>query len=681
MKEENYVFPTWCDTGGEPGEDTALRHRLGEDGTIEWEVERATRLPHYDHIEMSGFYVSGIVSYGVDAEGKLNLNRHVVFPGLRKIPNDTRGSLSHNFPLSISAIIKVDGQEIQTEYPRRISIKGFLEITSRTNEGLEIVRRLLPAVNSPALIEKVTLRNNTEERLEVEVNSPMYRHMTDPEKGVSGAYHLIANLADDEGKYRSNIAGSDRLHMEPGDSRTYYCLFSAEKVNHVLDVNAVGEERNRMQLIEEWFGTLRLETPNPVLNAGFNYAKLRGSESIYMTRNGLMHGPGGGDYYAALWTNDQCEYINPFFPFLGYGAGNEQSINGYTLYMNHMDPDYRQPLYSSLVAEGTDYWNGAGDRGDGAMFAYGAARFCLAFGDRQTAEQLWPGIEWSLEYSRRQKNESGVIRSDSDELENRFPSGDANLFTSCLVYDALISSAMLAKELGKPAILAEKYLEEAAELRDAIEAYFGANVEGYNTYQYYKGNDILRSWICVPLVMGIFDRKEDTLQALFSPRLWSRNGLSTEAGDKTFWDRSTLYALRGVFAAGEPDLALKHLEYISKQRLLGEHVPYFVEAYPEGNKRHLSAESGLYARIFIEGLFGIRPTGLKSFVCNPQLPSTWQYAALRNIKAFQTTFDVEVRRSESEKQLKVYEKGQLIFEQKAGLQESFQVYLNDGLSS
>lgn len=26
-----------------------------------------------------------------------------------------------------------------------------------------------------------------------------------------------------------------------------------------------------------------------------------------------MHGPGGESYYAALWCNDECEYVNPFF--------------------------------------------------------------------------------------------------------------------------------------------------------------------------------------------------------------------------------------------------------------------------------------------------------------------------------------------------------------------------------
>lgn len=43
--------------------------------------------------------------------------------------------------------------------------------------------------------------------------------------------------------------------------------------------------------------------------------------------------------------------------------------------------------------------------------------------------------------------------------------------------------------------------------------------------------------------MDIFDRSKGTIDALFSPDLWTMDGLLTEAGGKTFWDRSTLMAL------------------------------------------------------------------------------------------------------------------------------------------
>jgi len=94
-----------------------------------------------------------------------------------------------------------------------------------------------------------------------------------------------------------------------------------------------------------------------------------------------------------------------------------------------MNDDYK-PIPSSIIAEGTDIWNGAGDRGDAAMIAYGAARYALARGDKQEAENLWSLIEWCLEYCHRKLNKEGVVTSDSDELEGRFPAGKANLCTS-----------------------------------------------------------------------------------------------------------------------------------------------------------------------------------------------------------------------------------------------------------
>jgi len=192
------------------------------------------------------------------------------------------------------------------------------------------------------------------------------------------------------------------------------------------------------------------------------------------------------------------------------------------------------------------------------------------------------------------------------------------------------------------------YKQEAIQLHKNIDHYFSAKIEGFDTYAYFKGNDVLRSWICIPLTVGIYERSKGTLQALFS-RLWTENGLLTQADDKTFWDRSTLCALRGAFAAGQSDQALDFLHRYSEKRLLGDHVPYAIEAWPEGGQRHLSAESGLYGRILIEGLFGIRPTGFHDFSLSPHLPSSWNQAALRHIRAFESDFDVSLYRTATNK--------------------------------
>jgi hypothetical protein len=245
----------------------------------------------------------------------------------------------------------------------------------------------------------------------------------------------------------------------------------------------------------------------------------------------------------------------------------------------------------------------------------------------------------------RQLNEAGVPRSDRDELEGRFPSGEANLCTATLDYDALLSAAYLAPLVGEPKAVANSYSRQARELRAAIDRYFAATVSGYDTYRYYEGNTILRSWICMPLCFGITERAEGTLAALYSPRLLTVDGLLTAEGDATFWDRSTLYALRGAYVAGAADQATQQLLHYSTRRLLGTHVPYPIEAWPEGSQRHLSAESGLYCRIITEGLFGIRPTGFRTFSLTIQLPTGWDAMALRRIKAFGGDFDIEVKRT------------------------------------
>lgn len=252
--------------------------------------------------------------------------------------------------------------------------------------------------------------------------------------------------------------------------------------------------------------------------------------------------------------------------------------------------------------------------------------------------------QWCLEYCHRKLNADGVPESDTDELEGRFPAGKANLSTACLYYDGLVSATHLAPLMGEPASVTRTYRRQATELKAAVERYFGGTVSGYDTYKYYDGNDVLRSWICLPLCFGINDRAKGTLDALFSPLMMTEDGILTQQGSTTFWDRSTLYALRGAFAAGHSDEAVKQLSHYSQRRLLGTHVPYPVEAYPEGSQRHLSAESGLFCRVITEGLFGIRPTGFNSFSLKTQLPSGWDRMALRHIKAFASDFDIEAVR-------------------------------------
>lgn len=529
----------------------------------------------------------------------------------------------------------INGKKIN-EKVKNISLNGTIEVISVLTKRIELKRVIFPSTELPVYCELYQIKNSGSEPVKINIPDVNSTFKTPKNKGVDGVYTLTTRISID-----------GVLDLMPGESIDFNMIIKGENYDEKYKKIYVDQElANRKNLINAFWQNLVLETPDLVLNRSFDFAKIRASESIYQTKGGPMHGPGGLSYYAAIWANDQAEYVNPFFPYLGYDYGNASAINSYEHFARFMNDDYIR-IPSSIIAEGIDIWQGAGDRGDAAMIAYGAARFVMSLGDKEVAEEFWTLIEWCLEYNNRKLNKEGVVTSKTDELEGRFPTGKANLSTSSLYYDALISSAYLAKSLGKDQKTQDTYLSRAKTLKKNIETYFGADMNGFHTYKYYKKNKKLRAWICIPLAMDIFDRKQGTIDALFSPDLWTEDGLATQSGEKTFWDRATLYGLRGVLAAGDTKRGLEFLDYYANRRLLGEHVPYPVEAYPEGGQKHLSAESGLYCRIFTEGLFGIRPTGLKSFDLRPQLPEKWNEMKLKKIHAFGEEFDIEVYRANS----------------------------------
>lgn len=620
---------------------------LQPQGSIRWEASSGQ--PLQDHIEMSGRQLSVVLRYGVASDGHFSLDRNLVFPLLRLKPNLTHDSLMQSFVTDIPSLVTIDGMPIVSEKTESVEFDGTLSVRSTLGirrywwtepRVLALRRELFPSPDSAYYIENYVFTNIRDKAVTLRVPQWSEDYVTPEEAGVYGSYKVSATLSR-----------SGSFIVEPGDSLSFSAIFSGRKVPSAgaeplcagfaqdYDIQANAALSQRRDLLSQWHSSLILETPDPELNAMFSFAKIRGSESIYQTKGGLMHGPGGEAYYAAVWTNDQAEYINPFFPFLGYETGNASALNAYRHFARYMNEEFR-PIPTSIISEGVSFWNGAGDRGDAAMIAYGASRYALAKGEIEEARELWPLIEWCLEYCHRKLTDDGVVASDSDELEGRFPSGDANLCTSSLYYDALISASYLGQAMRLPSTKTKAYTREAVALRKAIDRHFG---EG-DTYRYFTGCEKLRSWICIPLTMGIYERAEGTVNALFSPKLCTPEGFLTEEGDVTFWDRSTLYALRGILAAGEVDRGVDFLKQYSHRRLLGGHVPYAVEASPEGGRRHLSAESGLYCRIFIEGLFGLRPTGLRSFDLTPRLPGDWDNAALRHIRAFGSDFDIVIAR-------------------------------------
>lgn len=606
-------FPIWAHLYGSD------HHHQLEDGAIRWIKKEGL---YANHIEMSGTEISSIVSYGAKKNGQFRLNMHLAFPNLRLKPNHTRSNLRYNFKNNLA--VYLDGQRL-VEVLEAIVFDGTIKITTSC-DGLMIHRTLYPSMKQRCFVEKIDFELTKPNTYHVLLSRKLIRI---PQMlCVDGPYYIRRDNQDDDFELNENLC--------------VYQYYSADRV----ETPAFDEHflNDRLAFLSEMKEKLILETPDEMIDSAFLYSKVRVCESIFNTKKGLMHSPGGGGYYAAMWTNDQCEYVNPLFPFIGYDLGMHASINGY-----HLFGEYKK-MPSSIISEGALTWSAAGDRGDHAMYAYGLGRFLLACGDKKIAESLIEKLMFSLQFCLNKKHAEGVILSDSDELENRLPSGKANLFTSSLVYDALVSMDYIVQALNLD--VSVDYKKEAESLISAIETYFGAEIHGLNTYRYYKGNKKLRSWISIPLVMGIMNRKKETLDALFH-YLWGEYGIRSAENRDIYWDRSTLYGLRAAFMGDRPNEGYMYLKSYTQKRLLGSHMPYPIEAFPEGNQKHLSGESGLYVRIFTEGLFGIRPIGFNKFICKPSMPDKWQFMNLRAIHLFDMTFDLEITKVDAGYRLKV----------------------------
>ncbi len=575
-----------------------------------WEVEQGQH--HFDDVEMAGFMSAFIVKYGVDEMGNALFSRYCVFPTLRTRPNDTHASLRKEYNQNCFPIIQIDGKG-QNEKAKSFFFDGILRAETQT-EKLSVVHEFFPTVEKLATAERITVTNTTDKVIRLTLNTPETVRDT-VVKGCKGVY-LLEVLHD-----------AVNVSIEPGNSFSYGVFCSARIANmEVPELNAEKEILARKSQIERILGELKLETDNKELDTMFRLSAIRAGESIYHTLTGDIHSPGGTNFYAASWCNDQLEYAAPWFALTGEKIALKATENAFLQYAPFMCDEFLS-IPSSVINEGLDYWDGAGDRGDAAMYLYGGSFLLLFRQNDELNKKLWRYIKWCAEYCINKMSPEGVICSDTDELEKRFPTdGYANLSTSALCFGGLKMAAKIA-EIMNESETAAKYNSIAEKLELSIEEYFGKNIHGFDTYCYSHGYDTLRAWICLPLCVGITKRKKGTLEALFSNYLYTENGiLSCESGEEnrnlTTWDRATLFAFKAAMISGAIDDIWDHFSNYVHTRLCGERVPYPVEAYPENGMRHLSGESALFCRIIPEGFLKFNCVSERQYSITPDLPST-----------------------------------------------------------
>ena len=348
------------------------RWQIIRDGhAVAWDVTSGDL--HTDDIEMAGFGCAQVVRYGMTEDGFL-LEHHPVFPTLRTRPNNTHASYQMDIPADKLPRLTVCGTPI-AETLLRAELDGTLYLeTSACGGALKLSHRCYPSAQKRLCFERITVRNTSDTPVSLDITAPdrvLGRNM-----GPMGI-----NLIE----YSTDFAP---VTLVPGAEYTYSIAISGRVANEVVPTEDADDAlRDRRETVRRLTEPLQLDTGNETLDTMFRFAKLRAGESIFDTRFGYgrLHGPGGFSYYAATWCNDQVEYAGPYFAYTGDPVLLDAAMNAYRMYIPFMCDAYL-PIPSSVIAEGVDFWNGAGDRGDAAMYLYGASRYALTTGDRRIAE-------------------------------------------------------------------------------------------------------------------------------------------------------------------------------------------------------------------------------------------------------------------------------------------------------
>lgn len=376
-----------------------------------------------------------------------------------------------------------------------------------------------------------------------------------------------------------------------------------------------------------------------------SFANVRLCEAVFAAPTlGLVHSPGGGMFYCGVWCNDQAEYAIPALALFGQEE-RAVALNSLRVLAQRFDTRSGFVPYSVEIDGG---YVGRLDRGDAAMFGWGAALFALAVGEHGVSTEVFGYVKFVCDLLLQKVVKGGVIRSVSDELEGRFETGDANLSVNCLAILALMSGAEVAREAGE-CTLGEDYMKAAEALRSETHMYF--RVDDARRYAYYKGCKDARGWACLTALAGLPDGL-DALRYVLE-NLWVEDvqladnnceGVLVSSWSGSIWDRCTLYAIRAAFRAGLVADGSKKLEDFARSRAINVNaVPFVVEN--NESYAQLSAESGLLIRVFIEGLLGMEFRHGRTMTLRPRCPPDWSHYSVCSVFYLNLHLDFRVEKT------------------------------------
>ncbi|MDE5760322.1 MAG: hypothetical protein K2I11_05095, partial [Bacteroides sp.] len=176
--------------------DAQSRWKLADNGGIVWNV--AANDSHNDHIEMSGKSVSVVLRYNIDHNGAFTLNKSMIWPLLRTIPNNTHASLMRRYNWNPLDGITVNGRAMTGEKVTNISLKGILNVESLFDQGYygqwKLTRTYFPSTELPALVEMYRIENTGKRPLNIEIPEEAQKSYTNPQQGVTGSYCIEAAI-------------------------------------------------------------------------------------------------------------------------------------------------------------------------------------------------------------------------------------------------------------------------------------------------------------------------------------------------------------------------------------------------------------------------------------------------------------------------------------------------------
>ena len=101
--------------------------------SVQWETSKG-ELPYTDHIEMSGHRASVVYYWGVNEKKQFQMDRHLVFPMLRTIPNNTHASWMPRCDMDFLKGMTSNNRYMTQEEVKTVTIDGVLNV-HRTIKG------------------------------------------------------------------------------------------------------------------------------------------------------------------------------------------------------------------------------------------------------------------------------------------------------------------------------------------------------------------------------------------------------------------------------------------------------------------------------------------------------------------------------------------------------------------